>query len=623
MKIKKLLSLITAAAISASCFVGMAVSASAAGTSTNTDYVEWFFNGATLTTTDATSVDSYRTVSSSAAEALGENLPSMVNNTGYSTADVKNVAVTTPHNEHASSSTAIKVVKSSNNASRHLDITNAFPTNSAYESYDLITVVGSNATTAANHDITVYNAADDTQLAKQTVNIPASSESPIEVKFKDLTATSIYITYTASQSRIFAVTLDYNIPSIDPEISLDITTLTLPTGATQKLTATTENAPETATIAWSSSNEAVATVAEDGTVTTLTEGETTITAALMDSETQLVSASCVLTVKDTGNVTATLSGATSKITLSGDEDYEFTTSETIAVKPGTYTVSAVNAAPVTYNVTLDKTELTVAAGQDYTVATTQSVIGADLAATNNYEAMYDATVRFDIKNGVPASSRYIALEGAAIANLETDTEGVYINVDSTNKSGYTKDGVTTTNNGKFYSVGRDNAQVRHEVTYINVPVVKGSVITIEKNTGDGFAVLGTTDIVTEYTYTGETEGVVTFYVPSTTGDTYLNGITITSPAKQPTSLTGTVTALEDGTFSGDAYEGSAKAFTVSFSPAGKTIKAVKVASKADPTQFVEKTITTTIETTGEVVFGIITTNAGATASDYDVTATIE
>ncbi|MDE7291966.1 MAG: leucine-rich repeat protein [Treponemataceae bacterium] len=76
-------------------------------------------------------------------------------------------------------------------------------------------------------------------------------------------------------------------------VTLDTTTLTLALGGTRKLTATvTPSDADDKNVKWSSSDTAVATVGNDGTVTAIKEGNATITAQAGDKK-----AECVVTVK--------------------------------------------------------------------------------------------------------------------------------------------------------------------------------------------------------------------------------------------------------------------------------------------------------------------------------------
>ena len=85
------------------------------------------------------------------------------------------------------------------------------------------------------------------------------------------------------------------------ELTLDQTELVLPTSSTQQLSVTIT--PEDATdkrVAWSSSDETIATVSDDGTITAIAAGEATITATSNDGQ---HSASCSVTVYDPTSIT--------------------------------------------------------------------------------------------------------------------------------------------------------------------------------------------------------------------------------------------------------------------------------------------------------------------------------
>ena len=82
-----------------------------------------------------------------------------------------------------------------------------------------------------------------------------------------------------------------------PTISLDRKTLTLIPGATQKVTATVD--PATATTQWKSDNEAVATVAADGTITAVAAGKANIINVWKAEQSDAtVEAVCEVTVSD-------------------------------------------------------------------------------------------------------------------------------------------------------------------------------------------------------------------------------------------------------------------------------------------------------------------------------------
>ena len=119
-------------------------------------------------------------------------------------------------------------------------------------------------------------------------------------------------------------------PKLATSIKLDKKQLDMEAGATETLKATV--LPEDAgdrTVTWSSSDETVATVCQDGTVTAVKAGEATITATTNDG-TELT-ASCIVKVNETsgiGNVYAdgvTVTGDKGCITISGTADNIMTT----------------------------------------------------------------------------------------------------------------------------------------------------------------------------------------------------------------------------------------------------------------------------------------------------------
>ncbi|MFW2500395.1 Ig-like domain-containing protein [Clostridium diolis] len=83
--------------------------------------------------------------------------------------------------------------------------------------------------------------------------------------------------------------LEYKVK--DPEISLNKSTDNLQVGETDNLVATTT--PAGAQVNWSSSDESIATVDENGNVTGIKEGQATITASINDGS---ISATCTVTV---------------------------------------------------------------------------------------------------------------------------------------------------------------------------------------------------------------------------------------------------------------------------------------------------------------------------------------
>jgi hypothetical protein len=181
-----------------------------ASASTNTDYVEWFFNSSSLSPTDTSDVNAskFRTVSANATTVFGESdIPSMVNNTGYSTSDTT-VAVTAPHKSRTTLESAAKAIKTSNSSSKYLKITNAIP--SGYKSYDVIVTCGSNGTSAASAYIPIYDKDGNEIVKSTTFSAYANTATPGQIKFIGLTDSEIHIAALSSQLRIYAVTLDYH-----------------------------------------------------------------------------------------------------------------------------------------------------------------------------------------------------------------------------------------------------------------------------------------------------------------------------------------------------------------------------------------------------------------------------
>jgi len=87
-----------------------------------------------------------------------------------------------------------------------------------------------------------------------------------------------------------------SIPSEPESITLDKNNLELFEGDSEKLTATVS--PDTANVIWTSSDESIATVDQNGNVTAIKEGVITVTAQV--ANTNLI-AECIVTVKKQGN----------------------------------------------------------------------------------------------------------------------------------------------------------------------------------------------------------------------------------------------------------------------------------------------------------------------------------
>lgn len=139
---------------------------------------------------------------------------------------------------------------------------------------------------------------------KDTVSKFGNYEFTVTEKDYDIFANNETYTYTLKDENIACSTLTIVNPCTG--ITLDNDTLTIARGETATLTATVEPADTTNTIVWSSENDNIATV-ENGVVTAVGLGETTITAACGDK-----TASCKVTVTK-----ATIAGTANIYTKEG------------------------------------------------------------------------------------------------------------------------------------------------------------------------------------------------------------------------------------------------------------------------------------------------------------------
>lgn len=120
------------------------------------------------------------------------------------------------------------------------------------------------------------------------------------------------LTVTSAQPGVAPATMKVKVegaPVIPVEITISKTSLELVEGETAELEAEMKNAPEGAIVAWTSSDEKVATVNADGKVTAVGVGEAVITASYGDAK-----ASCTVNVASKG-VTYGLDLRASEVTL--------------------------------------------------------------------------------------------------------------------------------------------------------------------------------------------------------------------------------------------------------------------------------------------------------------------
>ena len=221
-----------------------------------------------------------------------------------------------------------------------------------------------------------------------------------------------------------------------PGISLDKSTMTVPLGETGILTATPKNA-EGATITWSSSDEAVATV-NDGIVSGVSAGTATITAT-MTYEGKTYTATCDVTVKQIN-------------TLTYDYVGEAVTGKTYVIVSNGYALVNNNGAVAAVPATVSGNTVTLL-DDEYAEANMLWTVGEDGSLKNgNYYVRRDSGNNKDLllSTDSPSSNAgYMCFtyDGDYITVVSTSSQGsgtvFYIFYDSGWKSSSTQPSVTT------------------------------------------------------------------------------------------------------------------------------------------------------------------------------------
>ena len=159
-------------------------------------------------------------------------------------------------------------------------------------------------------EFTVKSLPEGTTVSIVEDSVASKDASTVEVTMKDattliikglkesaaLTQVSVKLdrgTGTPSFANIYVTVEKAAVPAVE-SVTLDKRELSLNVEETDKLTATVLPADADQSILWTSSNEQVATVSEDGTVTAIAEGTATITAKSASDETKF--ATCEVTV---------------------------------------------------------------------------------------------------------------------------------------------------------------------------------------------------------------------------------------------------------------------------------------------------------------------------------------
>ena len=274
--------------------------------------------------------------------------------------------------------------------------------------------VGQPVDLAVNYTYKNENASDEKKAAAQSeAGVKLTSDSPAVTVAEDGTLTAAQggeaiITVTSADGTL-SDTCKVTVTVPLTGIALDQETLALAINGTEsaKLTATPVPAESTEPVdgvAYTSSNEAVATVAEDGTVTAVADGEAEITATLGE-----YTASCKVTVT-TAPDGIKFGKASGSLTVGGSTTLKL------------YTTPSEAAAPDMSQVTYASSDEDVAAVDSEGKATAKKAGKATITATyNGLTAEYTLTV--NNKAAAPAGGSTAASGSAAADNSTSPVTG--------------------------------------------------------------------------------------------------------------------------------------------------------------------------------------------------------
>ena len=563
MRKRRILSLLLAVAVMATMLVAVPLTASAAGTSENTHYAEWFFTGSDLkidTSQKTDNLNNYREISTNLQNNLDGSTPSLSalfdsKGGAWATQGNNKRAFTSWHKTH--DTTSATVLKTSNNGSRGLILDTAFNAEK-YDSYDLGILIYNTGASAANATINVKNAegsGEQLNAGNDSFNTPPNTGSPEYYTLKGLTTPKINIIITGTQCMVEAVSVDYNLISTDPKITLSKDNLTLCVGDSETITATVKNLADTETVKWESDHPSIASV-QGGVITGEAKGEAKITATASDNKTK---AECKVIVKDTKTLTID-AGLGNKVELKQDGVTKYTSdpkNKNIGfeeVPYGTYDVVLTNVATTTYT-NFQQTQppqITVGKGSptSYTVGSSEVKKGVDF--TNEvYNALVGNAITWGFDGGSkPASFNYITLAkkaadgttpiaGSAKGENEDADSKVYLLANTTHNE----------DDAKIDCVGRSNDFQINTYASLKIPVTVGSKITVENYSNNGNDhnaeyTLGAHDKTTDktVTYTPSSEEIQQGYVElNVTKGNYLSYIKVETPA-----IFGTTTDTDSG-----------------------------------------------------------------------------
>ena len=543
MRKSRILSLLLAVAVMATMLVAVPLTASAAepitGTyetnptaSKATDYVEWLFNSASDPGYDKVDFDANFRKSGGNVQSALTSLPSMKNK-GYSSGSrtkVTSLDLVTPHFSGNTGSSGYYAIKTSSSTTNGIVIKDAFEAGKGYDSYDLIVTLSNHTADDETKDITVdvhefTPGQEDDEIASGKIGETVAScttkltsylttTTPGQLIFKGLTTPNILITINGFQTRVFAYTLDYKIHSDDPSISISPEKITAMEGDKNTVTATVENITEPK-ITWKSSDDTKVKVTangEDQTQATvevqpgISEGSVDITAECTGTNqlSPLTSNKCEITiipqkavVTFTGSGIVGLKGITltkinekdgSPVSDGSPKTYPFkrpgnqgvanVKKEIKDVEFGTYSVTAEAAEP--YYTIKGQIDNVVVDSASESVSIPIEQVYVEHKISENSIANLTGTKTWSFDSTTADSKEYLNLEGSNTVSVYSDDNKVFMNVDTKTGTWYQKDNITyKTRTGKFNATQRDDCIQCNAMTYFDIPVIKGSTITID------------------------------------------------------------------------------------------------------------------------------------------------
>lgn len=481
MKMKKMLSFLTAAAMTASCAVGMAVTANAAEESDlepiTASMTRWFdddtANGTVGVAKGSLFGDGYFYTSTGNSAANNKG-----NNDGHlNSLRVKNIQDTFVF-EVGKESTITFYTQS--HGGRGLVLTGQ-ALKAAYSTYD-----------AAN-------------AAVETGDVLAVE--PVSTSTFTYTTTGAQKIYVSSYGGDFHVGgVSVKINSADPSISVSPAKKTISLGETTKITATLENA-DNETVVWSTDNNKVATV-EDGVVTAVGVGTANITAAITVNGTEYKAVS-EITVVDNATITYSI----------GDSAAEGEAPKAVTVVKGE-------------NVTIPKNDKLYVEGKTLTKWTdgTNDYLPGQAYALNDNVTVTPVFDENTVELGdaeTTVNYDFQTKNGASVFTLEGNTGIIVGQAEINGKTIDVKMNINT-KPGKFNNTGNNDWAQVNEGTTFTVSVLKGSVVTVGdvfNNTGE-YTINGVAKVGNNGSETADADG--TMDIVSTNGG-YWRSILVTYP----------------------------------------------------------------------------------------------